>query len=155
MSKRKIPRLALAALTLGACAGGDGDGQGNPAALDALSGGSQDVSQERVDAVVAAMCSQLNECVPEEFSESYTSVDECEDAAREFLEDEGDAACKDAMLDFYGCFTKLTCEAALGEDGAGCETLEARVDEKCDYDDSDYDSDDYDSDDYDPEDYDY
>lgn len=149
MSKRKIPRLALAALTLGACASGNGDGEGNPAALDALSGGGQDVSQERTDAVVAAMCEQFNECDPSAFDEYYASPQECAASVRELIEDEGrdNVACKDAMLDYFSCFTKLSCEVLESEE-SDCDTLGDRVDEKCD-------SDDYDDSDYDPDDYDY
>ncbi len=156
MAKRSIPRLALAALTLGGACGGDGKNSGNDAAKnDALEPAGQDATATRTDIVTKALCETSRQCAPADFKETYTSLDDCAKSLNDFFDDvvKDDEVCKDALLDYYGCIAKLSCEAGADDQSdelAGCETLYDKADEVCDLEDDyggsgdeDYGDDDY------------
>lgn len=154
MSKRTIPRLALATLSLGAACGSDGDGGGGNRDKKLLESAGQDATSERADAVADAVCKKFNECAPDEFRRDYTSVQACADDVDSYFNEIAgeDEICKDALLDYYGCFARLGCEAiadAQELDTEGdCDKLGRTAESLCVRDDDD-DYDDYDYDDYD------
>ena len=139
MSKRTIPRLAIATLALGgAC---DDDNQGDVS----LKAGGQNVSKDRIDDIAAAICKHYNECEPDNFRGAYTSVSECQQLYTADLGDTIDSAlslaCSDAVLDYYGCLAQLSCKAfaSQGEEKGPCSELYVKVSDLCDFEDDEAD----------------
>lgn len=147
MSKRTIPRLALATLSLGAACGSDGDGGGGNRDKKLLEPAGQNATLERTEAVAEAVCKKFNECAPDDFRRDYTSVQECADEFGGYFNEVAaeDEICKDALLDYYGCFARLGCEAiadsAESDTAGACDELGRTAESLCmtDYDDYDYD----------------
>lgn len=111
--KYRIPRMAVAALALGAC----GDDSGGV-----------DVSASRIRSVAESYCKQYARCYPEEFSESYELAD-CIAATEEVLDYYAEAEeCLDAYLDYFECSAKLSCDE--DEDEACAAQVDA-ADELC------------------------
>jgi hypothetical protein len=99
-SKFRIPRLAVAALVLGAC--GEDDSKAGI-----------DVSEPRVRNLAEAACKQYAECEPDYFSENYENQADCVASYQsEFddLEDSSGKACLDAYLDWGDCAFVLACD---------------------------------------------
>lgn len=152
MSKRTIPRLAIATLALGgACSDSGG---GNKQSAKALEPAGENATQARSDDVAEAVCRKYNECGPDDFRAEYTTVAECAQGLGDYLDDlgKGDKACKDAVLDYYGCIAKLSCKAIGSEDedeAGACYSLYVKADELCDFESESTDDEDYDYEDYD------
>ncbi len=141
MSKRSIPRFALATLTLGgACSDGGGGKSVRP---DSLQPPRTEATTTSRDDVATASCELTRECAPADFRESYTSIDECAQAFSSWVDDaaKGDQACENAILDYYGCFAELGCEAIeSGEDDAvaACDDQYSKLLDLCEIEEEDY-----------------
>jgi len=136
--KRTIPFAAVVSLTFGTACGDDD--KGPPTA--------EDLGEIGAD-FAAVICQSYFECDPEEFSEDFGDVEQCEEAYKEYyseayfkevLDDEDDPdACAEALAKAFDCYldlySGLSCEDFDDfddEEGDGpCEAEETALERDC------------------------
>lgn len=122
-SNFRIPCITTAALVLGGGACG-----GSKASTSAEGARGVDTSSERIRAVAREICESEQRCTPADFSDSYTSVDNCVETQVESFPLSGRSGedvqkCQDALLDLAVCYADAACDAEDEEIDDACGDL--------------------------------
>lgn len=117
ISKRAIPRIAVAGLVLGGC-------------------GEDEISSATI---AKQACNGVLECDPTFFYSSFESMDECRDrvggqheTSADFYFEKGGGDCEDAFLEYYDCyFADYGSSCSIEHAGTSCYELAVRFDDLC------------------------
>jgi hypothetical protein len=110
-SNFRIPRVAAAALVLGGGACGGSKAGAPPEETHGIN-----TSAARIRAISRAGCEAEQRCEPADFSDSYTSLNECVEWRVDAFPLSGQSGeevrkCQDAVLDLAICESKAECES--------------------------------------------